>query len=139
MGYTLYMARLSKLTLSDEVQGELTIQLTEVIGRMNADLAQKFLSEFFGNEEKIMFAKRLAIIALIHEQRPIHRIATHLHVSETTVAKINDRYQRNEFENTIKSLTKNKIDYADFIKLLDSIITVGGIMPHRNYTIKKQY
>lgn len=77
-----------------------------------------------------MLAKRLAIIALIHEKRPIHRIATHLHVSETTVANLQKRYEQDAFCNTIKVLTHNKTDYTQFIRLLDSILTVGGIMPH---------
>ncbi len=130
------MARLSKETLSDEQQADLSLQLTEVIGRMNAELAQKFLSEFLGPEEKIMLAKRLAIIALLHEGRPIHRIAVYLHVSETTVAKISDRYDQDEFCFTIQALTKNKTDYNRFINILDSILSIGDMLPSRNYIIK---
>jgi hypothetical protein len=83
-----------------------------------------------------MLAKRLAIITLIHEKRPIHRIATYLHVSETTVANLKRRYDEDEFCNTLRALTKNKADYTQFIDLLDSILTVGGIMPRRNSHIK---
>lgn len=83
-----------------------------------------------------MLAKRLAIIALIHEKRAVHRIATYLHTSETTVANLKKRYEENEFCYTIKALTKNKTNYLQFIDLLDSILTVGGIMPYRNSHIK---
>ena len=130
------MARVSKQTLSESEQDKLITQLTDVMGRMNASMAEHFIFEFFGREEKIMLAKRLAIIALIHEHRPLHRIAVHLHVSETTVGKLCDRYERGEFQHTIQSLTKNKTDYTKFLDLLDSILTVGGMMPHRNYVIK---
>jgi uncharacterized protein YerC len=132
------MARVSKQSLSSTQENELVAQLTEVMGRMNATAAEHFIFEFFGREEKIMFAKRLAIIALIHEQRPLHRIAVYLHVSETTVGKLSDRYERGEFRSTIQALTKNKTDYTKFLDLLDSILTVGGIMPHRNYIIKSK-
>ena len=132
------MARISKQILSENEQGQLITQLTEVIGRMNATMAEHFIFEFFGREEKIMLAKRLAIIALIHEHRPLHRIAVHLHVSETTVGKLCNRYERGEFDYIIKTLTKNKTDYTKFLDLLDSILTVGGIMPHRNYIIKSK-
>lgn len=132
------MARVSKQSLTAEEQDKLITQLTEVIGRLNNSLAQHFLFEFFGREEKIMLAKRLAIITLIHEQQPLHRIAVHLHVSETTVGKLCERYNRNEFEHTIKVLTKNKTDYKQFLDLLDSILTVGGMMPRRNYIRKSK-
>jgi len=130
------MARVSKNNLNPKQKAELESQLTEVIGKMNTNLAQYFISEFFGPEERIMLAKRLAILALIHEQRPIHRISTYLHTSETTVANLRKRYANDEFTNTIKALTKNKATYIQFIDLLDSILTVGGIMPHRNSHIK---
>ena len=92
--------------------------------------------EFFGPEEQIMLAKRLAVIALLHEKRPLHRISLYLHMSETTVAGLQKRYKEKEFEFTIKTLTKNKNNYLQFIELLDSILTVGGLMPQRNSHIK---
>jgi uncharacterized protein YerC len=113
-------------------------QFTGVIGRMKSALAEEYLNEFLGREEKIMLAKRLAIIALVHEGRPLHRIATYLHVSESTVAKIHERYKKDHFTATIQALTGNKVDYKKFIQLLDTILTVGGIMPHRNYILKPQ-
>ena len=138
LGYYVHMARISKQNLTPQQAQDLSDQLTEVIGRMNSKLAQHFLSEFFGKEEKVMFAKRLAIIALIHQGRPIHRIATYLHVSESTVAKMHERYEKGEFSFTIKVLTKNKADYEKFLGILETILSVGGIMPPRNYVIKKR-
>lgn len=131
------MARISKQFLDEDTQNELLEQLAETIGRMSAETAQHFFFEFFGREEKIMLAKRLAIIALIHEGCPLHRIAIHLHVSETTVGKLCERYEKNEFDTTVRTLTKNKTDYVQFINFLDKILTVGGIMPHRNYVLKQ--
>lgn len=130
------MARVSKLILSNKQQEDLSDQLTGVIGKMKAPLANQFLNEFLGREEKIMLVKRLAIIALIHEGRPIHRIATYLHVSESTVAKLNERYKKNQFASTINALTGNKVDYKKFIQLLDTIVTFGSILPHRGYVLK---
>ena len=130
------MARISKQTLTAEEQSQLISQLTDVLGRINKEQADNFIFEFFGKEERLMIAKRLATIALIHEKRPVHRIATYLHTSETTVQNLQRRYEQGRFSNTIKSLTKNKTDYKKFIDLLDSILTVGGIMPHRNTPIR---
>jgi uncharacterized protein YerC len=130
------MARLSKNKLTEEHQQELLLQLTSTIGWVNKNLAKDFLSEFFGKEEKVMLAKRLAIIVLLNEKRPIHRIAEHLHTSETTVKNLKDRYDSGQFETTIRVITKNKVDYKKYIDLLDSILTVGGIMPYRNTPIR---
>jgi uncharacterized protein YerC len=130
------MARISKQTLTTAEQSHLISQLTDVLSRVNKDQANDFIFEFFGKEERMMIAKRLAIIALIHEKRPIHRIATHLHTSETTVKNLKSQYEQNRYSCTIKALTKNKIDYKKFVDLLDSILTVGGIMPYRNTPIR---
>lgn len=132
------MARISKQALSEQQQADLSRQLTEVIARMDIFQTQNFLSEFFGKEEKIMFAKRLAIIVLLHHDRPIHRIATYLHVSEATVLKLHHRYERGEFNCTLETLHKNKKVFTEFIAILEAILTVGGTMPYKNYVIKQK-
>ncbi len=130
------MVRVSKNRLSDKHLQQLIKQLTDVIGRLNVGQASYFLHEMFGKEEKEVFAKRLAIILMINEGRSLYSIARLLQVSDTTVGKIYDRFERGEFSHTIKALTKNKIDYKKFVDLIDSILTVGGIMPHRNTPIR---
>jgi|SRR3989344_2060540 len=130
------MVRVSKNRLTEEHLQQLIKQLTDVIGRLNAGQASQFIYEIFGKEEKEIFAKRLAIILMINEGRSLYSIARLLQVSDTTVGKIYDRYKRNEFTHTIKALTKNKTDYKRFVDLVDSILTVGGIMPRRNTPIR---
>lgn len=46
------MARVSKDNLSNKQVSDIESQLTEVIGKMNAKLAQHFIFEFFGPEKK---------------------------------------------------------------------------------------
>jgi len=130
------MARISKNRLSKDTEGLLIDQMTEVIGRISKTQAAGFIFEFLGKEEKIMLAKRLAAITMIHEGGSTYAIGNRLDISPSTVGKLYDRYIRGDFSNTIKTLTKNKTDYRQFLDLLDSILTVGGIMPHRNTPIR---
>lgn len=130
------MARVSKNSLSKETEVLLIDQMTEVIGRISQTQASGFIFEFLGKEEKIMLAKRLAAITMIHEGGSTYAIGNRLHISPSTVGKLYDRYNRGDFSNTIKALTKNKTDYKQFLAILDSILTVGGIMPRRNSRIK---
>ena len=94
---------------------ELVNQLTEVIGRVSATQASYFLQEFLGHEEKEMLAKRLAMVVMISEGHSLYAIAQVLRVSQSTVGKIYDRYERKEFTQTLKALRKNKVDYLQFI------------------------
>jgi hypothetical protein len=59
-------------------------------------------------------------------------------VSEATVAKIAQRYARGEFKNIIKPLSNNKRNFLATLEVIESILTVGGIMPPRNYVIKSK-
>ncbi|MFN3692603.1 MAG: helix-turn-helix domain-containing protein [Candidatus Paceibacteria bacterium] len=128
--------RLSKDRLSEVQREHLISQFTDVLGKLNGNQARMFYEELFGYEEKEIFAKRLAIVLMLNEGRSCYSIAQRLKVSETTVAKLFERYERKEFSNIIESLTKSKKNYTDLLILIDSILTVGGIMPRRNYIIK---
>jgi hypothetical protein len=54
------------------------------------------------------------------------------------VAKLAYRYHKGDFNQIITSLTKSKKNYIAVLELIDSILTVGGIMPHRNYVLKRK-
>lgn len=133
--------RLSKNRLNEAQREQLIVQLTDVLGKLNKSQAHDFYFELFGYEEKEIFAKRLAIILMLNEKRTSYSIAQRLKVSETTVAKLYDRYLRGEFKHIIETLTKSKKNYIAVLDIIDSILTVGGIMPHRNYVInpKRKY
>ncbi len=73
---------------------------------------------------------------MLHQNRSGYAIANSLKVSEATVAKLAKRYQNNEFKNIVTPLTTNKRNFLDLLTMIDSILTVGGIMPRRNYVIK---
>ncbi|MFA5888958.1 MAG: Trp family transcriptional regulator [Candidatus Paceibacterota bacterium] len=87
---------------------------------------QSFIDEILTPTEKIMLAKRLAIILMLSGKTPIHKIADTLMVSPTTVIKMSLEIEVGKY-NSILNISKNEKD--DIEKIIWNILTVGGIMP----------
>ncbi len=119
------MARVSKQPLEQSYTNELVEQLAEVIGRLSANQATAFLSEFLGTEEKLMLSKRLAAVVMIHEKHTLYAVAHTLKISHATANTIKLRYDRGAYTETLRSLHKNKIDYGAFLDTLDTILKAG--------------
>jgi uncharacterized protein YerC len=119
------MARVSKQPLEHTYANELIAQLAEVIGRLNAPHASAFLSEFLGPEEKLMLAKRLAAVVMIHEKHTLYAVAHTLKMSHATADTIKIRYDLGLYTETLRGLRKNKIDYGAFLDTLDLILRAG--------------
>lgn len=102
------MARISKYKLRNEVLDKLFNLFFEIVG--NQDDKNKFneiIKGVFSYNERIMFAKRIAIIYLLLKNIDFHNICMALNVSSSTVAKF-------------KLLIENKHD--GFIESFDNII-----------------
>ncbi len=84
------------------------------------------INELFTNTEKIMFAKRLAIILMLSDSIPQRKIAEILKVSPSTVAIISLKIEVQQFKVILEISKKQKIDFE---KIVFNILTVGGIMP----------
>ena len=119
------MVRISKQPLEQSYVDELTKQLAEIIGRLTATQAVTFLTEFLGPEEKLMLAKRLAAVIMIHEKHTLYAVAHTLKISHATANTIKLRYDRGTYTETLRSLHKNKIDYGAFLDTLDMILKAG--------------
>ena len=82
------MARISKYKLRNEVLDKLFGLFFEIIG--NQDDKNEFneiITGIFSYNERIMFAKRIAIIYLLLKNIDFHNICMALNVSSATVAK----------------------------------------------------
>ena len=119
------MARISKQALEGSYSDDLTDQLAEIIGNLSADQASNFLTEFFGPEEKLMLAKRLAAVVMIHEKHTLYAVAHTLKISHATAKTIKARYNLGHFKATLRGLHKNKTDYGAFLDTLDLILRAG--------------
>src|SRR3989339_1244116 len=102
------MARVSKYKLRDDVLDKLFGLFFEIIG--NQDDRKEFneiINGIFSYNERIVFAKRIAIIYLLLKNIDFHNICMALNVSSATVAKF-------------KLLIEDKND--GLIKAFDNII-----------------
>ena len=134
------MPHVSKKKLDSQTLDKLFDQLIGLL--KHAQDKKKFpsvLEELLTDTEKIMLAKRLAIVLLLFGEIPQHRIAEALLVSPTTVTKFSLWIEIGKY-NSIKNIsTKEKIDLEKIIWLL---LTAGGVLPPRTggrYWRKKGY
>jgi len=110
----------------------LFIQLNNTLGNLAEKETGYFLSELLGKEERIMLAKRLAIIILLLENKSLYQIGNILKISPTTAENIKSKLNTGEYDKLIASLGKNKKEYFSILNALDNILHLGGILPHYN-------
>lgn len=123
------MPHVSKRKLDQKTFDKIFGKLVVVLER--AQNKQKFISvlhELLTETEKIMLAKRLAIILLLFGDTPQHRIAEVLLVSPTTISKIALQVEIGKYDSIKNISTKEKVDLEKVVWLL---LTAGGIMPPR--------
>jgi len=84
-------------------------------------------NEFFTKTERIMFAKRLAVIALLSRNASIFTISDALSMSPSTIEKMSLKHEYKNYDHIIKSALGKK----DIWDILELIFTVGDIMPPR--------
>jgi len=121
------MTHVSSKKLNPRFLEKLFVKLLAVLGRAeNKNTLSLVANELFTSTEKIMLAKRLAIILLLANNIPQHRITETLKVSPTTVAKASLGIEIGKYAAILKVSKKEKIDLE---KLVWNILYVGGIMP----------
>lgn len=124
------MVHLNKHKISEKLLVDLFTRLNETIARLDERQAGLFLNDLLGEEERVMLAKRLGIVVMIMEGYSMYRISRTLKVSPSTVEKIHTAIQQGAFSNVVPALKKNKLNYMAIVEIIDSILTVGGVMPH---------
>jgi uncharacterized protein YerC len=121
------MPHISSQKLDSHLSAKLFKKLLAILER--AQSKQSFssvINELFTSTEKIMLAKRLAIVLMLASGTPQHKIVDILKVSPTTVAKASLRIEIGKYEVILQISKKEKVDLE---KLVWNILTVGGIMP----------
>ncbi len=123
------MPHVSKNKLDEQTFERIFKKLISVLEKAHGK--NKFISvveELLTETEKIMLAKRLAIVLMLFGDTPQHRISEVLFVSPSTIARISLAIELGKY-NVIKSIsTKERVDLEKIIWLL---LTAGGIMPPR--------
>ena len=131
------MARIAKQPLPHIQLESLFTQLHEILGKSSTTQIESFMYEFLGREERIMLAKRLAIIVMLTHGSSLYKVAQTLSISSATAGKIQDRIEQGHYSHLIPLLKKNKKQYLSILKTLDSLLHLGGFLPH--YTGMERY
>lgn len=92
--------------------------------------SSSIIEELFTDTEKVMFAKRVAMVLMLTNHIPQHHIVEILKVSPTTVAKVSLHVEIGKYNSILKISKEEKVDIE---KLVWNILTVGGIMPPRGF------
>lgn len=119
------MTNVSKQPLATKAQKQLFEQFAALLALTSTAEASGLYYELFTPAERVMFVKRIAVIALLQQSYSPYRIAVTLHMSETTVAKIMERYDKGAFETIQQLLQKRNFNRDVFWKTLELLLTAG--------------
>ena len=123
------MPHVSKKQLDKETFEKIFRKLIAVLERaQNQKKLTPILDELLTETEKIMLAKRLAIVLMLSGNTPQHRISEALFVSPSTVTRISLGIEIGKYD-LIRSISKK--DRVDLEKIIWLLLTAGGIMPPR--------
>ncbi len=119
------MTHVSKHKLKPSHLKKLYKQFSKTLGQVNQLETGMFLDELLGEEEKIMLAKRFAVIVMLMEKNSIYRIAQLLHMSPSTIERLKLKYITGEYEFIEKLFKHNKKEYKEFWETLEIILRAG--------------
>ena len=81
-----------------------------------------FLNDFLTRTEKIMLAKRFAVIYLISQEVPSSYISEALCMSPATIARMSLKYDIGKYHSILKTITNEN---KDIWKILEKILKAG--------------
>jgi len=118
------MTNISRKELPKNVWGQIFESFTKSVLAQTGISGKKFLVELFTPVERVMFAKRLAVIAFSVEEMSTYRIATLLHMSATTVLSIQKKLDRGGFGH-IRAYFEKKKNREQFWNDVGTILRLG--------------
>jgi len=101
---------------------EIYSRLVEVIGETSEKSQSSFFNEFFTETERLMFAKRLAVIYLLSRGVPQSYIAISLSMSPATIARMSLKKELGYFD-SIQKIFKRK--HESKFHFLERIVSPG--------------
>ncbi|MEK7147933.1 MAG: Trp family transcriptional regulator [Patescibacteria group bacterium] len=123
------MPHISKKKLDKKTSGKIFGKLITILARaQNEKRLALILDELLTETEKIMLAKRLAVVLMLAGNTPQHRIAEALYVSPSTITRFSLGIEIGKYD-LIQSISKK--DRVDLEKIIWLLLTAGGIMPPR--------
>lgn len=121
------MTHVSKIRIGDEGFKKIYKQLIKLVEKSGSNKnGSEFLKELFSTAEKVMFAKRIGIVVMIHEKIPDRKIAEAFSVSTSTIGRMLEKYDRGDYKYILSVMAKEKFEIG---KILEFLLT--GILPPR--------
>ncbi len=128
------MPHISSKELDKELSDKLFNDLILILNKsQNKKLLSGVVNELLTDTEKLMLAKRIAIVLLLNSKIPQLSISEILKVSTSTITMISLKMEIGKYNSILKTSQREKIDLE---KIIWSIMTVGGLMPPK---IGKKY
>lgn len=128
------MVHISKQTLEIVEQQKLFAELNRTIGNLNSSQSALFLNDFLGPEEQVLLAKRLAAILMLSHNQSIYKVASTLHISTSTASDFYSKLTLGRYNQLLSVIRKNKNGYIKLLSTIDSILHLGGVLPHYGQT-----
>lgn len=120
-----FMPHISRQFLKGNLERKLVLSLIENITRKgNAKSRSALCSELLTGTERLMLAKRLAVVCLLGKGVPFEQISKELKVSSSTVARLWTAMQQGKFKETIRTIKLSKLD--KFILSFFTVLLAGA-------------
>ena len=117
------MPHISSRKLKKEVLNKLYSQFGKAFEKSTRKAGAKFfLRDFLTRTEKIMLAKRFAVICLLSEGVPTSYIAESLGMSYTTIYRMSLKYDIGKYSSLLRTIKEEK---ADIWGILEKILRAG--------------
>ena len=112
---------------SKKLKKEILNQLYAEFGQAFEKAAQRsktkfFLGDFLTKTEKIMLAKRFAVIYLLSQEVPLSYIAESLGMSYTTIFRMSLKHDIVKYSSLLRAIEKEK---SDIWEILEKILQAG--------------
>jgi Trp operon repressor len=116
------MPHISPKELQKDHLKSLYSNFVKILDRASKDSKSHiFLNEFLTRTEKIMLAKRLAVIYMLSKGIPEVKIANSLRMSPATISRFSSRIDIGKYEHTLKIFTQDKV----FLNILEKLLRAG--------------
>ena len=112
------MPHLSRHKVKHQLLQELYAQLIEKLGKAHSPQSKMF-EELLTETEKIMLAKRLALISLLSKGHSFEQISAMLKISPSTIARFSLAIENGKYDHITEYMTDKKRS-----TILDSIVSV---------------
>lgn len=125
------MPHVSKNKLDQKTLYQISGRLFNAIRHLNHEReVSQFFNDLLTKTERIMLAKRLAIVVMLDANYPFKVISMALRVSEATVSNMRDRFDRggDGYRLVLKRFKREKF-WKDFFKSIEKILQPDFLPP----------